>query len=73
MRLSDARKNKGYTQEDVLLFIDMSYRNYQRIEAGSTVPSITLALTICELFDIDPRDVDEWKDRKWYTISKSKL
>ncbi|MCM3271025.1 hypothetical protein [Paenibacillus elgii] len=42
----------------------MSLKHYQNIEYGMTIPTVTIALHICEVLGIDPREVDEWKDRR---------
>ncbi|MGG4446538.1 helix-turn-helix transcriptional regulator [Brevibacillus sp. HB1.2] len=64
MNLSDARKQKGLSQEKVSRIINVSLKHYQNIEYGITIPTVTIALHICEVLNIDPRDVDEWKDRR---------
>ncbi|WP_414854265.1 XRE family transcriptional regulator [Brevibacillus sp. IT-7CA2] len=44
--------------------INVSLKHYQNIEYGITTPTVTIALHICEILEIDPREVDEWKDRR---------
>ncbi|CAI8761904.1 Transcriptional regulator [Brevibacillus sp. IT-7CA2] len=64
MKLKDARIDKKLSQEKISRTINVSLKHYQNIEYGITVPSVTIALHICEVLNIDPRDVDEWKDRR---------
>lgn len=65
MRIKEAREAAGYTQESIVRVINntmkCSLRNYQNIEYGVVIPSVTLALLISHLFGVDPREVDEWK------------
>ncbi|WP_019637239.1 helix-turn-helix transcriptional regulator [Paenibacillus fonticola] len=65
MKLRDAREAAGYTQESLVYKINESMsctlRNYQNIEYGVGIPSVTLALLICGILNIDAKDVDEWK------------
>ncbi len=44
--------------------INVSLKHYQNIEYGITIPSVTIALHLCEVLGIDIREVDEWKDRR---------
>lgn len=64
MKLFDARREKKLSQEKVSRLVNVSLKHYQNIEYGITIPTVTIALHICEVFDIDPREVDEWKDRR---------
>lgn len=64
MKLSEARNHKGLTQEQVSRAINISLKHYQNIEYGLTSPTVNIALHICEILDIDPREIDEWKDRR---------
>ncbi|SEP33525.1 helix-turn-helix transcriptional regulator [Paenibacillus sp. OK076] len=65
MRIKEAREAAGYTQESIVHVINntmkCSLRNYQNIEYGVVIPSVTLALLIGHLLGVDPREVDEWK------------
>ncbi|WP_127490230.1 helix-turn-helix transcriptional regulator [Paenibacillus ehimensis] len=63
MKLQEARRQKGYTQEDMMNFLDCSLRHFQSIEKGHRFPSVVLALDICFILGIDPFDVDEWKSK----------
>ncbi|WP_429843223.1 helix-turn-helix transcriptional regulator [Brevibacillus sp. FIR094] len=64
LKLKDARIEKKLSQEKISRIINVSLKHYQNIEYGITVPTVTIALHICEVLDIDPREVDEWKDRR---------
>lgn len=65
MKLKEARKAAGFTQESIVIeinnYMKCSLRNYQNIEYGVVIPGITLALLISHLYGVDPREVDEWK------------
>lgn len=65
MRIKDARESAGYTQESLILKVNSvmkcTLRHYQNIEYGTVTPSVTLALLISHLLQVDPRDIDEWK------------
>lgn len=64
MKLVEARNNKGLTQEQVSRAINVSLKHYQNIEHGITAPTVNIALHICEVLGVDPRDIDEWRDRR---------
>jgi putative transcriptional regulator len=64
MKLNHIRKDKNISQEKLSRIINVSLKHYQNIEHGVSVPSVTIALHICEILDVDPREVDEWKDRR---------
>jgi transcriptional regulator with XRE-family HTH domain len=61
LKLKDARKACGLTQEDLVDLVDISIRNYQRIEYGQIMPPVNKALKICLLLNVDPYCIDEWK------------
>lgn len=63
-KLSEARNDKGLTQEQVCRAINISLKHYQNIEHGITSPTVNIALHICEILDVDPREIEEWKDRR---------
>jgi transcriptional regulator with XRE-family HTH domain len=64
VKLKDARKSKNLSQERVSREVNITLKHYQNIENGITTPTVTIALHICEVLGIDPREVDEWKDRR---------
>ncbi|BBH22489.1 hypothetical protein Back11_38340 [Paenibacillus baekrokdamisoli] len=64
MKISEARKNKGISQEKLSRAINVSLKHFQNIEHGMTTPTVNIALHICEILEVDPREIDEWKDRR---------
>jgi len=64
VRLKDARRLKKMSQEKLSREVNITLKHYQNIENGLTTPSVKIALHICEVLGIDPREVDEWKDRR---------
>lgn len=64
MKLIEARKQSGVTQEKLCRAVNISLKHYQNIEHGLTIPAVNIALHICEILDVDPRIIDEWKDRR---------
>lgn len=68
MKIKEAREAAGYTQESLNLKINgitkCSLRHLQNIEYGTVIPTVTLALVISELLQVDPRAIDEWKYAK---------
>ncbi|MFD1957781.1 MULTISPECIES: helix-turn-helix domain-containing protein [Paenibacillaceae] len=64
MKLKDAREKKRLTQEYVSRAVNISLKHYQNIEHGITMPTVNIALHICEVLNVDPREIDEWKDRR---------
>lgn len=64
MKLSEARKKMGFTQEQLCRAVNISLKHYQNIEHGLTLPTVNIALHICEVLEEDPRKIDEWKDRR---------
>lgn len=65
MRIKEARKAAGYTQESLILKINSvmkcTLRHFQNVEYGIVTPTVTLALLISHLLHVDPREIDEWK------------
>lgn len=64
LQLKQAREHKKLSQEKLSRAINVSLKHYQNIEHGITMPTVNIALHICEVLDVDPRDIDEWKDRR---------
>lgn len=68
MKLNYARKTlRNLSQEQVARIIGVSLRGYQRIERGEVRPAIDTALHICEVLQVQPWAIDEWKleGREW--------
>lgn len=64
LQLKQAREHKKLSQEKLSRAINVSLKHYQNIEHGITMPTVNIALHICEVLEVDPRDIDEWKDRR---------
>lgn len=64
MKLKDVREQKGLSQEKISRAVNISLKHYQNIEYGVTMPTVNIALHICEILEVDPRKIDEWKDRR---------
>lgn len=64
MKIKEAREKKNLSQEKVSRAINISLKHYQNIEHGVTMPTVNIALHICEILEVDPRIIDEWKDRR---------
>ena len=52
-----ARKEKGYTQEELAEKSQLSLRHYQAVEAGKANPRIDTFLRICEALELQPEDL----------------
>lgn len=61
MRLREARKQRGLTQEQLVSIVNISIRNYQRMESGEVIPPVSTALRICKALEINPFRIEEWK------------
>lgn len=61
MRLKEIRSNKKVPQETLSRYADISLTHYQNIERGDSIPSVKIALLICELLKTSPYEVDEFK------------
>lgn len=72
MKLIEARNAKEVSQESLSRLIYVSLKHYQNIEHGITMPTVNIALHIAEILEVDPRDIDEWKDRRTEHQSKRK-
>ncbi|OMF88725.1 helix-turn-helix transcriptional regulator [Paenibacillus sp. FSL R7-0337] len=64
MKLKEIREEKDFSQEKVSRAVNISLKHYQNIEYGVTMPTVNIALHICEILAVDPREIDEWKDRR---------
>lgn len=62
MKIKEARELKRFAQEQIAILVGTSVRHYQRVEAGQDIPNVILALEICRVLEVDPRDVEEWQD-----------
>lgn len=64
MKLKEAREKMGLSQEKICRAVNISLKHYQNIEHGIAMPTVNIALHICEVLQVDPRTIDEWKDRR---------
>jgi transcriptional regulator with XRE-family HTH domain len=64
LRIKKLRKNRGYTQEDMIGH-GFSARHWQQIEAGRAITLKTL-LRICETFGVKAADLIDGLDRGIY-------
>ncbi|TDG00899.1 helix-turn-helix domain-containing protein [Paenibacillus piri] len=64
MTLKEAREKRGISQEKISRAVNISLKHYQNIEHGITAPTVNIALHICEVLEVDPRVINEWKDRR---------
>lgn len=61
MKLKQARNLRGLTQEQLVSIVNISVRNYQRMESGEVIPPVTTALRICKVLEINPFRIEEWQ------------
>lgn len=54
--LETARRVKGYTQAQVASAVGCSVAYYNRVEQGLHVPTVTIALKIADILDVDVRN-----------------
>lgn len=55
--LERIRKEKGFTQKHVAFNCEMEEQNYRRIEKGLTNPTLKSLVRICEVLEIDIKDL----------------
>lgn len=55
--LERIRKEKGFTQKHVAFNCDMEEQNYRRIEKGLTNPTLKSLVRICEVLEIELKDL----------------
>lgn len=56
-QLERIRKEKGFTQKHVAFNCEMEEQNYRRIEKGLTNPTLKSLVRICDVLDIDIKDL----------------
>lgn len=64
--LIQARRQKGYTQEDVAKLVRISRVAYNRIERGKMNPSIPVAKKIGEVVGMEWPDLYDWPPVEGY-------
>lgn len=55
-KLLTLRKEKGWTQEQMADFLNISQSAYSRIERGESIGRSGILLKICEVFDVSIKD-----------------
>lgn len=58
--LKDYRTAKNLSQEEVARTVEITLRQYQNIEKGTSIPNAKVALRICRLLECDIYTVTEW-------------
>lgn len=58
--IKQRRNEKGYTQEDVARKMDISLRYYQMVENYQSIPTVIIAVKLCDFLGLSIRDV--WSD-----------
>lgn len=51
-KLRLVRKNKGVTQKQTCIDLDIRERNYQHYEAGTQKPSFEVLIKLCQYFNV---------------------
>lgn len=52
MRLKECRKEKGYTQNQVAVYCDITEKAYQNYELMTREPKLEILIKIANLFDV---------------------
>jgi transcriptional regulator with XRE-family HTH domain len=68
IKISDARKAKGFTQEELAELAKVNLRTIQRIENAESIPRSKTLILLCDALDIDLEDVLIKEDRKKVNI-----
>ena len=55
--LKTLRIKHRYSQEYVARKANISLRHYQKIENGESIPTLTVAINICQVFNLNIYDV----------------
>lgn len=53
-RIKNAREHKGYTQEKLAEFLDVSNAYISKIERGKTTVNLNTLSTICSILEVSP-------------------
>jgi transcriptional regulator with XRE-family HTH domain len=67
--LQNLRKKQGLSQE-LVAGLDLSVRNYQKIESGGSIPSLKTLLIIADGLGIHPRELLEIPSLKFRPIQE---
>ena len=60
--LKEARKHTRNSQQKVAFAVGIERKHYQNIEYGKVVPSVKIALKICNFLHCSVYDILEWKE-----------
>ena len=55
--LKELRKEKGLTQEQLAEALNVSNRSVSRWETGSTMPDLSILITLAEYYDVEVREI----------------
>lgn len=55
--LKELRKEKGLTQEQLAEQLNVSNRSVSRWETGSTMPDLSMLITLAEYYDVEVREI----------------
>ena len=68
-KLKDLRENKGYTQNQIAKLLQVSIRQYQRYEYGTSDPTREVLIKLADYFDVSlDYLVGRTDDPKLYTL-----
>lgn len=70
VKLKNMREEKGFSVEDVAMFLNISKSHYYKIESGIRNPNFILADKIAKLFNSNVNDI--FFDNKLDEMSKNK-
>ena len=51
-KLKFYRKQYGYTQEDISVYLGVPYQQYQKWESGKNIPSVNILMQLAQLYEI---------------------
>ena len=71
-KLREKRREKGYSQEEIAKRLNISQSNYSKYEAGTLEMSITNAIKLAELYNIDVLELFSNKKKTSSTTSPTK-
>lgn len=65
-KLKKVREIKGYSQEYVSIALEMSHRNYHRIENGEIDIKLSFLERVCKVLDVEPLQVFGFDERYFF-------
>lgn len=63
VKLSDLRKQRNVSREELAVAVGTSYSNIVSLELGRSMPSLELAQKIARYFGVSTDDIEWGKDR----------